>query len=202
MHQILTNKILPIALLMSILPFSSAFAAGDVQAGKTKAYTCTGCHGIPGYNNVYPTYKVPKVGGQNQDYLVVALKAYQSGERDHATMKLQASSLSDRDIEDVSAYFSSLPLSPQDDVNAGAAPEKSKLCEACHGATGKSVAPNYPNLAGQHVSYLVKALSDYRSGARTNPIMAGMVASLSKQDIEDLAAWFASQQGLQDLSGK
>ncbi len=202
MHQVLTNKILPIALLTSILSLSSAFAAGDIQAGKTKAYTCTGCHGIPGYNNVYPTYKVPKVGGQNPDYLVAALKAYRNGERDHATMKLQASSLSDRDIEDVSAYFASLPLLAQEKSAAGAGPEKSKLCEACHGATGKSVAPNYPNLAGQHASYLVQALSDYRSGARSNPIMAGMVAGLSEQDAKDLAAWFASQPGLQDLSGK
>ena len=70
--------------------------------------TCTGCHGIPGYNNIYPTYKVPKIGGQNFEYLVIAVKAYRDGERDHPTMELQASSLSDTDIEDVSAYFASL----------------------------------------------------------------------------------------------
>ena len=83
-------------------------AAGNVEAGQLKAYTCTGCHGIPGYNNVYPTYKVPKIGGQNYQYLVSALKAYRNGERDHSTMELQANSLSDADIEDVSAYFASL----------------------------------------------------------------------------------------------
>ena len=85
-----------------------ACAAGNVEAGELKAYTCTGCHGIPGYNNVYPTYKVPKIGGQNYQYLVSALKAYRNGERDHSTMELQANSLSDIDIEDVSAYFASL----------------------------------------------------------------------------------------------
>ena len=69
---------------------------------------CTGCHGIPGYNNVYPTYKVPKIGGQNYEYLVSALKAYRAGERDHATMDLQASALTDQDIEDIAAYFASL----------------------------------------------------------------------------------------------
>jgi len=83
-------------------------AEGDAEAGKIKAYTCTGCHGIPGYNNVYPTYKVPKIGGQNHPYLVAALKAYRAGDRHHATMELQAKSLSDQDIEDVAAYFSSL----------------------------------------------------------------------------------------------
>jgi cytochrome c553 len=95
-----------------------------------------------------------------------------------------------------------LPLSLQAKGNASAGQEKSKVCEACHGTTGKSVDPTYPNLAGQHASYLAQALSDYRSGARTNPIMAGMASNLSNQDIADLAAWFASQEGLQDLSIK
>jgi cytochrome c553 len=92
----------------ALLAPQSARAAGDVEAGKIKAYTCTGCHGIPGYNNVYPTYKVPKIGGQNHPYLVAALKAYRAGDRHHATMELQAKSLSDQDIEDVAAYFNSL----------------------------------------------------------------------------------------------
>ena len=202
MRPILLNKIVLMALLVSTLPLGSAFAAGDIQAGKTKAYTCTGCHGIPGYNNVYPTYKVPKIGGQNYEYLVAALNAYRNGERDHATMTNQASSLNDGDIQDISAYFASLPLSSQPSGIVGAAEEKSKVCEACHGVTGKSVDPTYPNLAGQHASYLAQALGDYRSSARTNPIMAGMATNLSNQDIADLAAWFASQQGLQDLSIK
>lgn len=85
-----------------------AIAKGDAEAGRIKAYTCTGCHGIPGYNNVYPTYKVPKIGGQNYEYLVIALKSYRDGERDHPTMELQANALSDQDIEDVAAYFVSL----------------------------------------------------------------------------------------------
>jgi cytochrome c553 len=202
MRPILLIKIVLMALLMSIIPLGSAFADGDVQAGNTKAYTCTGCHGIPGYNNVYPTYKVPKIGGQNYAYLVAALKAYRNGERDHPTMKNQASSLNERDIEDVSAYFASFPLSSQPSSNVSAAEEKSKVCEACHGVTGKSVDPTYPNLAGQHASYLAQALGDYRSGARTNLVMAGMAANLSNEDISDLAAWYASQQGLQDLSIK
>jgi cytochrome c553 len=85
-----------------------ALAASDVEAGRIKAYTCTGCHGIPGYNNVYPTYKVPKIGGQNYEYLTAALKAYRDGERNHSTMELQAKSLSEQDIEDIAAYFASL----------------------------------------------------------------------------------------------
>jgi cytochrome c553 len=62
------------------------------------------------------------------------------------------------------------------------------------------VDPNYPKLAGQYQDYLIKALSDYRSGKRTNVIMANFAGQLSNQDIEDLAAWYSSQEGLQDLS--
>jgi cytochrome c553 len=87
------------------LSSASALAAGDAAAGKVKAYTCTGCHGIPGYNNVYPVYKVPKIAGQNQAYLVAALKAYRNGERKHETMQAQASALSDSDIENIAAYL-------------------------------------------------------------------------------------------------
>jgi len=96
------------AIWMLLAAAPSAFADGDPDAGKIKAYTCTGCHGIPGYNNVYPTYKVPKIGGQNYDYLVKALQGYRTGDRDHPTMELQASSLSDQDIQDIAAYFASI----------------------------------------------------------------------------------------------
>lgn len=72
----------------------------------------------------------------------------------------------------------------------------SKTCKACHGDDGNSTDPQYPRLAGQHADYLVRALTDYKSGARKNPIMAGFAASLSEQDIEDVAAWFASRTGL------
>jgi cytochrome c553 len=72
---------------------------------------------------------------------------------------------------------------------------KSKACAACHGEQGdKPSAPDQPVLAGQYNDYLVRALADYKSGRRNNPIMKGMAASLSKQEIEDLAAWFSSQK--------
>ena len=86
--------------------------------------------------------------------------------------------------------------------NAAAGKEKATTCAACHGMDGHSADPSYPNLAGQYESYLIKALSDYRDGRRTNVIMAGFASQLSNQDIEDLAVWFASQQGLKDLSIK
>jgi cytochrome c553 len=70
-----------------------------------------------------------------------------------------------------------------------------QVCAACHGADGaKPSAPDQPILAGQYYDYLVKALSDYKSGQRANPIMKGFAAQLSRQDMEDLAAWFSSQK--------
>jgi len=92
--------------LLLCLVSINAFAAGDYKAGKIKAYTCSGCHGIVGYNNIYPTYHVPRIGGQNTEYLIIALKAFQSGERQHKTMNLQAEALSDQDIEDIAVYLS------------------------------------------------------------------------------------------------
>ena len=73
---------------------------------------------------------------------------------------------------------------------------KSQTCVACHGPDGNSPAPDFPKLAGQHYDYLLKALKDYKSGARKNPLMAPMVANLSQRDIEDLAAYYSSQKGL------
>ena len=86
----------------------AAMADGDPVAGKIKSNTCLGCHGIPGYNNIYPTYHVPKIGGQNYQYLLAALAGYRDGARSHPTMEQQGASLSDQDMQDVAAYFASL----------------------------------------------------------------------------------------------
>lgn len=96
----------------------------------------------------------------------------------------------------------SIPFTASARGNAGAGKEKSVVCQACHGVDGKSVDPSYPNLAGQHDSYLQKALGDYRAGRRTNIIMAGFAGPLTDQDIKDLAAWYSSQEGLKDISIK
>jgi cytochrome c553 len=102
----------------------------------------------------------------------------------------------------LAVFLMSLPLTLAAKGDAAAGKEKAKLCEACHGATGESVDPSYPKLAGQYASYLQQALLDYRAGRKTNPVMVGMAKPLSNQDILDLSAWYASQQGLTDLSKK
>ena len=94
---------LPIMIL-----FASAGMADTPLPGKDKSETCLGCHAIEGYNNTYPTYKVPKLGGQHADYIIAALKAYQKGDRKHETMHANASGLSDEDIQDIAKYFESI----------------------------------------------------------------------------------------------
>jgi cytochrome c553 len=74
--------------------------------------------------------------------------------------------------------------------------QKSQACAACHGADGNTPpSPDFPRLAGQHYDYLLKALRDYKSGARKNAIMSGQVTGLSTQDMADLAAYFSGQHG-------
>jgi len=102
----------------------------------------------------------------------------------------------------VAPLLLALPIIAVAKGDAASGHKKSATCTACHGETGQSVDPNYPNLAGQYRDYMIKALSDYRSGKRTNVIMTNFAEQLSNQDIEDLAAWFSSQKGLQDLSVK
>ena len=95
------------------------------------------------------------------------------------------------------AAFSVLAATPVAWAKGDAESGKSKaaqICAACHGPKGdKPSTPDQPILAGQHYDYLVNALSDYKSGKRVNPIMKGFASTLTKKDIEDLAAWFAGQ---------
>ena len=78
--------------------------------------------------------------------------------------------------------------------DAAAGQAKSALCGSCHGVDGNSLMAMNPKLAGQSVRYMVKQLQEFKSGARESAIMASMVLSLSDQDMEDIAAWYSSQQ--------
>jgi cytochrome c553 len=175
---------------------------GDTARGETLSYTCTGCHGVDSAVNAYPSYHVPKLGGQNADYVEVALQGYRAGARAHDTMHAQASQLSDQDIADVAAYFASVEgdaatgimSAGKAAIDAGAL--KSTTCQACHGPTGIAGSPQWPNLAGQHHSYLVEALRQYQQAERTDPIMGPLVSALDAETLEQIAAFYAAQPGL------
>jgi cytochrome c553 len=102
-------RALTVALMAPALALAQAGApAGDAVAGARKNQMCTGCHGIDGWRTAYPeVYKVPKIGGQHRDYIVKALTEYKNGERTHPTMRAIATSLSEKDMADLAAYYSS-----------------------------------------------------------------------------------------------
>lgn len=200
-----TNDLARLAasLILALLVAQPAMAAGDAEAGEKLGYTCLGCHGIDGYRNAYPSYRVPKLGGQKAAYLVVALKGYRDGSRSHPTMVAQAESLSDQEIEDVAAYLASLG---GDTVAAGGSdasaaeksrPDSAEACVACHGPNGVSVNAIWPTIAGQHEDYLQLSLQKYRDGTRKDPLMTAQAALLDEEDLEVLARYFANLDGLE-----
>ncbi|MBL8268856.1 c-type cytochrome [Steroidobacter sp.] len=176
--------------------FTTGASAGDAAKGKVLAYTCHGCHGVPDYKNAYPNFRVPKLGGQNEAYIVSALNAYAKGERPHPTMHAQAVTLTDQERADIAAFLSAEGGIPGKEV-VGTPPPATQTCVACHGADGaKTIAPDYPKLAGQPADYLVHALKDYKSGKRKNAIMAGIISGVDEKDFEAIAEFFSKQQAL------
>ena len=183
-----------LALSLTLAMLAPGFAhAADKARGAKLSYTCHGCHGIENYKNAFPVYPVPKLGGQHAAYMVVALKEYQDGNRAHATMHAQAATLKPQDLADIAAYLAGAELkSPGRPV--GTLPKAGQTCVACHGNDGVGIMPEYPILAGQHEDYLATSLRGYKNGQRKNPIMAGMAAPLTEQDIRELAKYYSAQR--------
>lgn len=180
--------------LMFSLATTTVRAEGNAALGAKLAYTCHGCHGIPNYKNAAPVYSVPKLGGQHAKYIEASLKEYSDGNRSHPTMYAQASSMSDQDRADIAAY-----LAGQSDTNTdvvGTPPASAQTCVACHGTNGNGPLTDNPKLAGQQRDYLEKALRDYKSGVRKNPVMAGIITAVKEEDIPVLAAFYAKQKAL------
>ena len=185
--------------LVCLFVLSSFAIASDADSGKFKAETCLGCHGVPTYGNVYPSYHVPKLVGQHAEYIVAALKAYQSGERSHPTMRAQASGLSEADMQDIAAFFSGQPvIVPSAQMPPLNEELKAKLavCAGCHSMDGNSPLPQNPRIAGQYRDYLYQSLLDYKDGKRKNPIMLGIITTLNDADMQMLSRYFSKQKGL------
>jgi cytochrome c553 len=93
----------------------------------------------------------------------------------------------------IAAFLALVPFVAHGADSAAGQAKAKEICQACHGLDGNSPTPDYPKLAGQYPDYLAKALRDYKSGARKNPIMAGMAGALTATDIDNVAAYYASQ---------
>jgi len=207
MKKLLRTLLTGSALVAAALP---AAQAQDAKAGEKKAAMCIGCHGIPGYQSSFPeVYKVPMISGQSPQYIISALNAYAKGERKFPTMHSIAISLSEQDKADLAAYYASnggetakLPeqLSVQPSAQAAELLKKGN-CVSCHGANlSKPIDPSYPKLAGQHADYLYHALKSYQTQknpqvGRSNPIMMGMAAPFTRDELLTLSDYIASLPG-------
>ena len=180
-------------------------AAGDAAAGKTKSATCLACHGPDG-NSPNPIW--PKLAGQHPIYIKKQLMAFKAGERKNDLMSPMAMPLSEQDMDDLAAYFSS-----QTQSAGTAAADKAELggqvyragnaktgvaaCMACHGPAGLgNPAANFPRISGQHAAYIDKALKDFRSGTRNNDVNKMMQGVAAKMTDAEIAAVAEYVQGL------
>ena len=182
----------------SVFLFSS-FSLYAEKSPEELSSTCLGCHGVVSYNNIYPTYKVPKLGNQHKDYIVAALKAYRSGERSHTTMKAHAANLSDLDIDKIADYFSSFKAKIATPENVKMIDEANS-CVGCHGVDGNSEVPTFPRIAGQYEDYLYQSLKSYKNGKRNNAIMNGVASTLNDDQMRKLSKYFASQKGMLNIN--
>ncbi len=168
----------------------AAQAAGNAEAGKTKSVVCAACHGADGNSGVNPLW--PKLAGQHPNYIIKQLRDFKANKRTEAMMAPMAAPLSEQDIADLAAYFSSQKRSigeaAADKVaageklyRAGNAANGVSACTACHGPTGAgNPLSNFPGLSGQSADYVVKSLKDFRSGDRNNDT-AGMMQDVSSR---------------------
>lgn len=176
-------------------------AAGDAAAGKAKSAVCMACHGADG-NSPNPVW--PKLAGQHTGYLLTQLQHFKAGTRKNDLMSPMAAPLSDQDMADLAAYFSSQTqaagTAAADQVSKGEkiyrggnSGTKVAACMACHGPAGIGNAPaNFPRISGQHAAYVEKALKDFREGARDNDpnmMMRGVAANMTDAEITAVAQY-------------
>ncbi len=185
------NYFIPkIAISMMASLFFAPVHAADITAGKAKAMVCAGCHGSDGVSK-NPTF--PSLAGQTSLYLDNQLKHFRDGSRENPTMNGLAKGLKDNEIENLAAYFASLPgqSAGGNAVLAETGKTKAGMCMGCHGNTLQGNGP-IPKLAGQQPQYISKQLADFKSGSRKAGQMNAIAKSLSDEDIKALAEYIGS----------
>ena len=178
-----------------------ASANGSKEAGQAKSMTCVACHGIDG-NSANPEW--PSIAGQHPVYIVRQLTAFRDGQRQNVLMSPMAAGLSDQDIADLAACFSSqVPHGGEAEPSklslgqrvyrAGNAGEQTQACAACHGPSGRgNPLAGYPSIQGQHATYVAAQLRAWKAGTRTgdqNQMMASIAARLSEDEIDAVASY-------------
>lgn len=200
MKKVLTFVLTGLAISVA----ASAWAeGGNAEAGKTKSATCAACHGADG-NSVNPEW--PKLAGQHPSYIAKQLANFKEDARVNPSMSPMAKPLSEQDMADLAAYFSSQAAKPgeadQTKVALGEQMYKGgnnatgvAACAACHGPTGAgNPASNFPSLSGQHATYIKNQLNAFRKGERANDagkMMRNVAAKMTDAEIEAVAEYIA-----------
>jgi cytochrome c553 len=202
-HVATFGRVLVVALFLSGGLVCSAAHPKD-KARAAKEQMCSACHGPDGKS---ASVRAPVLAGQPKGYLVSQLAAFRDHSRSNGDGRFfmwpMAAGLSDPEIDMLADYYSALPPpapeSASDIAQANGkvlfekgAPERGVLaCNTCHGDKGQGMAV-FPRLAGQHRDYLATQLAALADGSRASPIMGPLAKGLSRDDIRDLAAYFAS----------
>lgn len=181
---------------------------GDAEAGKTKSTSlaCVGCHGADGNS---PGATFPNLAGQHADYIVQQLQAFKSEDRSEPTMTPMAMPLTEQDMLDLAAYYSSQTVKMnsasedlvklgQDIYRGGDKNKDLPACNGCHGPQGLgNPAAQYPSISGQHKEYTLKQLKDYQSGARKPKGNAAIMRDIAmKMSADEMKAVTDYMQGL------
>ena len=189
--------------LVAVLGWTgSVHAAGTPEAGQAKSVTCMACHGMDG-NSANPEW--PTLAGQHSSYIIKQLKHFKAGERQNALMSPMAMILSDQDMEDLAAYFSTQKLVAtgetepsklqrgQSIFRAGIPSRGVPSCSGCHGPSGAGIAgAAFPQIGGQHAVYAAAQLRGYKSGTRAtdpNSMMRTIAARLTDEEIDAVASY-------------
>ena len=186
-------------LLISIT--ANTYAAGDPTAGQEKSAACQGCHGADG-NSYSPDW--PNLASPNPNSLVKQIHDFQSGARQDPTMSTMVTGLSEADIADITAFFSTQAVQPDAEAKSPAGKKlyeggnrytKLPACAGCHGPNGVGNDPGFiPRLAGQKATYTAKQLRDFRAETRSNDrsnIMREIAAKMSDKEIDAVSAYLA-----------
>lgn len=183
---------------------SASHAQGDAAAGESKAAVCGSCHGVDGNSSVAAN---PKLAGQSTRYLIKQMHDIKSGAREVMMMTGILNNVSDQDMADIAAYYSSQEPSfgaaeaelvelGESIYRTGISSLNVAACSACHSPTASgNPQAGFPALSGQHTEYTVKQLKDFRSGARVNDgstmPMRIVTERLTDKEIEALASYIS-----------
>ncbi len=192
-----------VLMLCTLSTAGQVLAQGDAANGKAKSAVCAACHGTDG-KALVPEY--PNLAGQHEGYIAKQLTDYRDGNRNNALMAPMAANLSDQDILDIAAHFSSMPpiagvaqeenLSHGENIyRGGISDAQIASCTGCHGPSGKgNPAANFPALGGQNTAYIAAQLRLFRSGERANDpneMMRSLAHRLSDTEIDAVANYIA-----------